>query len=62
MLASTSRAGQPALSPVDRTDPIQEFEQAIHDYRVRSGRMFPTWSEVLEVLRSLGYEKPGAVA
>jgi hypothetical protein len=20
--------------------------------------MFPTWSEVLEVLRSLGYEKP----
>jgi hypothetical protein len=34
-----------------------EFMQAMHDYKARSGRMFPTWSEVLEVLRSLGYEK-----
>jgi hypothetical protein len=36
-----------------------EFMQAMQDYKQRSGRMFPTWSEVLEVLRSLGYEKPG---
>jgi len=35
-----------------------EFMQAMHDYKQKSGRMFPTWSEVLEVLRSLGYEKP----
>ena len=34
-----------------------EFMQAMHDYKQRSGRMFPTWSEVLEVLKSLGYEK-----
>lgn len=34
-----------------------EFMQAMHTYKQRSGRMFPTWSEVLEVLRSLGYEK-----
>ena len=27
-------------------------------YRHRSGRMFPTWSEVLEVLHDLGYRKP----
>ena len=27
------------------------------EYKQKSGRMFPTWSEVLEVLRSLGYEK-----
>jgi hypothetical protein len=32
--------------------------QAMHEYKQSSGRMFPTWSEVLEVLRSLGYEKP----
>ena len=32
--------------------------QAMHDYKQQSGRMFPTWSEVLEVLRDLGYEKP----
>jgi hypothetical protein len=30
---------------------------AMKEYKDRSGRMFPTWSEVLEVLRSLGYEK-----
>ena len=36
----------------------REFMQAMQDYKQRSGRMFPTWSEVLEVLRDLGYEKP----
>jgi hypothetical protein len=35
-----------------------EFMKAMHDYKQTSGRMFPTWSEVLEVLQSLGYEKP----
>lgn len=35
-----------------------EFMQAMQDYKRSSGRMFPTWSEVLEVLRALGYEKP----
>ena len=30
---------------------------AMNEYKQKSGRMFPTWSEVLEVLRSLGYEK-----
>ena len=31
--------------------------QAIQEYKQRSGRMFPTWSEVLEVVRGLGYQK-----
>lgn len=35
-----------------------EFMQAMQDYKLKSGRMFPTWSEVLEVLHALGYEKP----
>ncbi len=34
-----------------------EFMQAMYAYKQSSGRMFPTWSEVLEVLRSLGYDK-----
>ena len=34
-----------------------EFMRAMQEYKRRSGRMFPTWSEVLEVLKSLGYEK-----
>ena len=34
-----------------------EFMRAMDDYKRRSGRPFPTWSEVLEVLISLGYRK-----
>lgn len=34
-----------------------EFMSALDDYKRSSGRMFPTCSEVLEVLRKLGYEK-----
>jgi len=34
-----------------------EFMHAMDQYKRASGRMFPTCSEVLEVLRSLGYEK-----
>jgi hypothetical protein len=32
-----------------------EFMQALDRYKRTSGRMFPTCSEVLEVVRSLGY-------
>ena len=35
----------------------REFMQAMQQYKHRSGRMFPTWSEVLEVLKELGYQK-----
>ena len=34
-----------------------EFMKAMDDYKRKSGRMFPTWSEVLEVVRGLGYIK-----
>lgn len=34
-----------------------EFMQAIQAYKRASGRMFPTWSEILEVLQGLGYQK-----
>ncbi len=35
-----------------------EFMKAMDEYKRKSGRMFPTWSEVLEVVRALGYERP----
>jgi hypothetical protein len=35
----------------------QELMQAMQEYKQKSGRMFPTWSEVLEVLQELGYQK-----
>lgn len=34
-----------------------EFMNALDEYKRSSGRMFPTCSEVLEVLRNLGYTK-----
>jgi hypothetical protein len=39
-----------------------EFMQALDEYKRKSGRMFPTCSEILEVIRALGYEKVGAAA
>ena len=34
-----------------------EFMQAMQEYKKSSGRMFPTLTETLEVLRGLGYRK-----
>ena len=34
-----------------------EFMQAMDEYKRRSGRMFPTCSEILEVIRGIGYRK-----
>jgi hypothetical protein len=39
-----------------------EFMNAIEAYKRTSGRMFPTCSEILEVLRGLGYEKRDLLA
>lgn len=35
-----------------------EFMRAIEAYKRSSGRQFPTCSEILEVVRSLGYRRP----
>ena len=37
-----------------------EFMRALDSYKRASGRMFPTCSEILEVIRSLGYVKTPA--
>lgn len=34
-----------------------EFINAINAFKAHSGQPFPTWSEVLGILRRLGYEK-----
>jgi hypothetical protein len=39
-----------------------EFMRALDDYKRANGRMFPTCSEVLEVIHKLGYEKRSAPA
>ena len=47
----------PTTCERDYAEDEVEFMTAMDDYKRRSGRMFPTWSEVLEVLRDLGYRK-----
>ena len=34
-----------------------EFLMAIDEYKQQNSRPFPTWTEVLEVLKALGYRK-----
>ena len=55
----------PTTCERDYSDQEIEFMQAMDAYKRSSGRMFPTCSEILEVLRDLGYQqvgKPGETA
>jgi hypothetical protein len=47
----------PTTCERDYTEQEVEFMNALDEYKRKSGRMFPTCSEVLEVIRSLGYVK-----
>ncbi len=47
----------PTTCERDYTSDEIEFMGAMDEYKRRNGRMFPTCSEVLEVIKSLGYEK-----
>jgi hypothetical protein len=38
-------------------DEVLEFVRAIDAYKRAKGRQFPSWSEVLDVLKQLGYER-----
>ncbi len=37
-----------------------EFLMAIDEYKKKNSRPFPTWTEVLEVIKALGYRKVAA--
>lgn len=50
----------PPLAEVDAD--VLEFIAAIDDFKQRHGRPFPSWSEVLLVLRQLGYRRDRAPA
>ncbi len=52
----------PTTCERDYTNDEIEFMQALDAYKRSSGRMFPTCSEILEVIRDLGYTRPGAMA
>ncbi len=47
----------PRTTEHEYSDAELEFLAAIQEYKDESGRMFPPWSEVLNLLQRLGYEK-----
>jgi hypothetical protein len=50
----------PTTCERDYTDDESDFMKAMDRYKRENRRPFPTWSEVLEVLRALGYRKTEA--
>src|SRR5580692_9508962 len=51
------RQVDPTTCERDYTDDEISFMRAMDQYKRDNRRPFPTWSEVLEVLRALGYRK-----
>lgn len=47
----------PTTCERDYTDDEIQFMKAMDQYKRENRRPFPTWSEVLEVLRALGYRR-----
>jgi hypothetical protein len=47
----------PTTCERDYSDDEILFMQAMDEYKRKNGRMFPTCSEILEVVRSIGYVK-----
>ena len=65
MIAAEKRKGNadrrkqidPTTCERDYSGDELEFMRAMDDYKRRNGRMFPTCSEILEVVRAIGYTK-----
>ena len=56
------RARQRSINEYPLSGAELEFINAINAYKQAYGKPFPTWSEVLHVLKSLGYRKVGAAS
>jgi len=58
--AQRRRQIDPTTCERDYTEDEIEVMRALDTYKRASGRMFPTCSEILEVIRNLGYAKQPA--
>jgi hypothetical protein len=54
------KRADPAPTDADVDPDVLEFIAAIGRYRLERSRPFPNWSEILEILKALGYRKPSA--
>jgi hypothetical protein len=50
-------ADEKSAADLGHDDEVFEFITAIDAYKRRQGRQFPSWSEVLGILKELGYKK-----
>src|SRR3954467_3171300 len=57
LLGERRRQVDPTTCEKDYSDEEIVFMKAMDQYKRANRRPFPTWSEVLEVLRALGYRK-----
>lgn len=55
--SASPRPKASVTKPDEMAPEVLEFIQAIDDYKRLHGRPFPNWSEVLEILKDLGYER-----
>src|SRR5829696_6311042 len=62
MKGERRRQVDPTTCEKDYSDEEIIFMKAMDQYKRSNRRPFPTWSEVLEVLRSLGYRKTESAA
>lgn len=51
------RRAKPTASAVEVDSEVLEFIAAIDDYKNAHNRPFPSWSEVLHIVKSLGYTR-----
>jgi hypothetical protein len=58
--AERRRQIDPTTCEREYTNEEIEFMKSMDQYKRENRRPFPTWSEVLEVLRALGYRKVAA--
>ncbi len=54
--------GHPTTSDIEYDKDDLEFQNAIQDWKRRNNRQFPTWREVLCVVKTLGYSKESSDA
>ncbi|MBI3821018.1 MAG: hypothetical protein HY286_20200 [Planctomycetes bacterium] len=52
----TWQSGSPQ-KPDEMSQDVLDFLKALDDYRNRYNKKFPSWSEVLGIVHSLGYRK-----
>ncbi len=53
---SSKKKARPT-KPDEMSDDLIEFITAIDEYKRLNQRPFPSWGEILEVLKALGYDR-----